>query len=419
MKNIKQNCYLLPGILVLALCLLWPPGIQAESGNISEEQETIGLPAKVEAGLSYLLGLVNQKGTTLDAGQVVPLLDFALRKEYDPEKIRPAKRRSGKGITLRVEVMAPLERILRYAFNPDIPGFVLYPRVLRLSDWYPNSEIVTGNVQLWNKLDDLAKPFLLRGKEFEVNTPDSFGGAYYRYDLNRLIGLMKHKKGRVLISVSKMNDKSQVGKKAVIIDDNNWNYFYSGIDGLNLKIIGALETYMYDSESVIIYYQEDVAIPRTTVLLFKWLKAGWMGINVVKPNHIYEGCTRFAEGLRAVLEAESLPSSEVFVELVNYVNTLSDSEIDSKIREYSSNFERLAKSHKEMAKPDYARIIANGGYAGVLNREERVGILILEGLKNYIGKPALVTLEVPSRPKETLSDTESTVSPDQLSRISH
>ena len=123
-------------------------------------------------------------------------------------------------------------------------------------------------------------------------------------------------------------------------------------------------------------------------------------------------------GLKAVMEAENLPSPEVFIGLVNYINTLSDSEIDSKIREYASNFERLAKNHKKMAKRDFTRIIADGGYAGVLNREERIGILILEGLKNYIGKPTLVTMEVPSRVKETFSDTQSTISPDQLEAMS-
>lgn len=404
-------------ISVLALFLTWTQPLPAEQKNIPETHNTDTLPQEVEAVLGYLLGLVDQKGAGFDGRQVVPLINYAIQGNLDPDNIRPAPRSSGKGVCLKTQVMAPLKRILRYAYNPSIPNFVVYPSVLRLSGWYPDSEIMARNARLWDEMKYLAKPLLLRGREFEVNTPDSFSGAYYRYDLNRLIGLMKHKKGQVLISVSKMIKKSRVGRKAVIIDDNNWNYFYSGINGLNLKIIGGMDTYMYDSESVMIYYQEDAAIPHTTVLLFKWLKAGWAGINVVQPKHIYEGCTRFAQGLKTVMESDTLPPSDVFIELVNYIKTLSDAEINSKIREYSANFERIAKKHKDMAKPDFARIIADGGYAGVLNRQERLALLILEGLKRHIGKPTLVTFEFPSLPKETVTDSGPALAPDKLEAL--
>ncbi len=390
MKKVNQP-YLLMFIVVLSLG--WVQSVPAE-------QESISLPGSVEDSLNYLLDLVSQKGSSLDTARIIPLINFAGKKSKDSEKIKPARRKSGKGVCIRTEVKAPLERILRYAYNPEIPSFVVCPSVLRLSGWYPESEIVTGGIRLWEKLGDLEKPLFLWGKEFEVNTPDSFSGAYYRYDLDRLLGLMKHKNGRVLISVSKMLNKSQVGKKAVIIDDKNWNYFYSGIEGLNMKIFGGMDTFMYDSESVLIYYQEDSSIRRCTVLLFKWLRAGWSGINVVQPSHINDGCVRFVQGMKAVLESKGLPISEAFVGLVNYITELSDSELDSKIGEYSTSFERIAQSHKNMSNPENARIIAGGGYAGVLSPEERVGVLILEGLKRFVGKPTLVNLEFFPLPTE-------------------
>jgi len=403
MKKIKP---LFVAVTVLTL-LVMSMGVRAEDQNISAEPDSETLPRAVASGLDYLLGLVGQKGAALDPARVDPLIEFASREGYPFEKVLPPQRQSGKGICLKTTVAASLERILRYAYNPQIPNFVVYPSVLRLSGWYPGSEIGTGKRRLWQELNNLRKPLLVWGREYEVNTPDSFSGAYYRYDLERVLGLIKHKRGRVAVSISKMPEKSAVGKKAVIIDDNNWNYFYSGIEGLNLKIFGGMDTYMYDSESVVVYYQADKNVPRTTVLVFKWLRAGWAGINVVRPHHIYEGSIRFAEGIKAVMEADGLPPSEVFAEHLNYLRNLSDTGIEAKIREYSTNFEKIAKGHQDMTKPDFARIIKQGGYAEVLNREERLGVLVLECLKRYVGKPTLVKLASPPSRKKMHLDTAS------------
>jgi len=401
MKKIKP-IFILGFVLTL---LVVSGGVRAGEQNAEGEAGSETLPRAVTAGLDYLLSLVNQRGALLDPDRVVPLIEFASRKNYPFEKVQPSERQSGKGICLKTTVAASLERILRYAYNPQIPNFVVYPSVLRLSGWYPGSEIGGGKRPLWKELNDLNRPFLAWGKEYEVNTPDSFSGAYYRYDLERVLGLMKHRRGRVAVSISKMPDKSSVGKKAVIIDEKNWNYFYSGIDGLNLSIIGGMDTYMYDSESVVLYYQADKKVPRTIVMVFKWLRAGWAGINVVKPHHIYEGSTRFAEGMKAVMEADGLPPAEVFAEDLNYLRNLSERGIEAKIREYSTNFEKIAEGHRDMAKPDFARIIKRGGYGEVLNREERLGVLTLEFLKRYVGKPTLVKLASPALRKENQLNT--------------
>lgn len=379
-----------PVMLVLAFLLLWAPVVQAGDDASEDRQALSELPAAVETDLDYVLKLINNPKDSFDIARVDRLLDFSSASHDNGNKIRPSGRDSGNGIYLSLDVKAPLERILNYAYNPNIPNYVVYPSVLRLCGWYPDSDIVTGKYELWNELGRLKAPLVLRGKEFEVNTPDSFSGAYYRYDNQRLVILMRHKKGHVLISASRMIDKSQVGKKAVIIDDHNWNYFYSGISGLNLKFIGGMDTYLYNSESVIVYYQTDDARPVTTVSLYKWLDAGWAGINVVKPDHIYAGSTRFAQGLKKVMESDLLPDPATFARQIALIRSLSPAEMEAKIREYAVNFEQIAKKHEGMNKQDFADIIANGGYARVLNHEERMGVLVLESLKNFVGKPSLI-----------------------------
>jgi hypothetical protein len=214
---------------------------------------------------------------------------------------------------------------------------------------------------------------------------------------------MKHNDKRVMISASKMPNPSEAGKKAVIIDEKNWNYFYSGIQGLGIRLIGMLNTYIYDSASVKILYESDSANPQTTIMLFKWLKAGWADINMVKSSHIYEGSARFVEGLKKVIESESLPATDALARQLEYINALPAAEIETKIRKYSINFERIAKKHKGMSPKDYARIIADGGYAAVLNREERSGVLALEWLKSQLGKSALAEFDFPPPlPEKTL-----------------
>ena len=395
MKDLKVKPLRFLLIFTFVLLIFYPQYILASENDFSDSSRKDEVPPAVLNGLNHLLTVVQQNEAIFDGSQVGPLLDFAVADGNHYKNVKPQKRESGKGVFMQVDVNAPLKRILQYIYNPEIPNYIVFPSVLRLCGWHPGSEFVTSGVKLWNEMDDLKSPLIFRGKEFEVNTPDSFGGAYYRYVNKRLIIAMKHRKGRVLISTSKMLSKSNVGRKAVIIDDRNWNYFYSGINGLNVSIIGAMNTYMYDAESVIIYYQPDLGSSRTIVALFKWLRAGWAGINVVKPDHIYDGCIRFARGIKRVTESDTLPEPGQFVKQVNYINSLPDDQIDAKIREYARNFERIAKSHKDMDKKDYARIIANGGYADVLDREERIGVLILEMLKHQIGKPALVKFKLP------------------------
>ena len=403
MAKFKTNFTACICVLALFAGLVGPQLIQAKQINNQQEQGNGSLPAEIETGLSYLLELIHKKGSKFDPAKILPLLDLVAQGGDDTEQPKPSTRESGNGACLRAQVKAPLERILRYEYNHRIPTFLVSPNALRLSNWYPESDIVTNKVELWNEFSTLNKPLLLWGKQFEVNTPDLFSGSYYRYDLNRLIIIMKHNGKKVMISASKMPNPSEAGKKAVIIDEKNWNYFYSGIQGLGIKLLGMLNTYIYDSASVKILYETDSAKPRTTIMLFKWLKAGWADINMVKRSHIYDGSVRFVEGLKEVIESDALPAADVLAQKLKHINALPEAEIDNKIREYSINFERIAKKHKGMSQKDYARIIADGGYANVLNIGERRGILALEWLKSQLGKSPLAESDSPSPlPEETL-----------------
>ena len=62
---------------------------------------------------------------------------------------------------------------------------------------------------------------------------------------------MKHEGRFVLLAISKQASISEVGKKGVILgQDENWTYLYSGQNGINRPGLGWVSSYMYDSYSV-------------------------------------------------------------------------------------------------------------------------------------------------------------------------
>ncbi|MGW8188030.1 MAG: hypothetical protein ACWGNK_12210, partial [Desulfobacterales bacterium] len=231
MTRSKNKIGLLVIILAVSITTFRLPGTQASEQQTTNSSHQATLSAEVENGLSYLIDLAQQPESVFDPNRVQALLEYAAAGDASARSADPAKRATGFGVCLRSVIQAPLERILRYGFNPKIPSYVILPKLLRLSGRYPESDLVTRDIEIWQSLSTLDKPLVLRGREYEVTTPDTSTGGYYRYDLDRLTILLQHRGSPLLISVSKMTRPSDVGKRAVIVDDPNWTYFYSGEKG--------------------------------------------------------------------------------------------------------------------------------------------------------------------------------------------
>lgn len=350
------------------------------------------LPKNIEASIDHVYEvLADPKGKIMPL-QINAMLDFVINGPKDPKDIAPARRFEGKGICLRREVNADLDTITRYFYNREIPNFLLCPAVLRYSGWHKDSEFLKREKPIWEELETLDTPVQIRGREFESCTPDSFGEAYFRYDLDRLITLMKYQGKKVLISVSLQDEESDVGRKGAILNDKEWDYFYSGIEGLNRGMIGWMDTFMYKSASVMIFVEDDAEAKKGTLFLFKWLKAGWAGMNVVKRKHIYEGTLRYARSLTKVLESPSL-SPEELAEGMRVITEMPQAQVDTLIDQYAKNFELRFKDDPKLKSKEYAKVIADGGYAKVLDAEARRSLMYLEKLKSMLGMDVLVELE--------------------------
>jgi len=355
------------------------------------------LPQPVEQNLGSLLDLSLKRNAEINPESFQSLLEYVSHAKGDARDLVPARRYDANGTVLRVTMKTSLSRLMRYCYNPAIPSYLLFPSVLRLGGWYRGSDIVDKDPKPWLHLGKLDKPVALWGSEYEVNAPDSFGGGYYRYDLNRLIILTKFGGKNVLISVSKQKDKSTVGKKAVIIDDGEWSYFYSGINGLNKGMIGWADTYMYDSASVQVFVEDGPN--QTSFMLFKWLRAGWMGQNFVQKDHINEGSTRYANAFKKIVESDRLPDPDELAQRVREFSTMSEAELDNKISAYAVAIENIAKKSPAMDKSEFLKVVEGGKYARIMNREERLSAILVEYLKSRLGKTPLVDFPTAAAPR--------------------
>ena len=381
-------------VSLVVLCSgLWAPAMAEDEPaglmDVKLAKKPDPLDTKVEASIDYLFEVLRTPGTRFDPAKVRSMLDF-VTLTTEPKDIAPARRFDGLGVCLRQEVKSDLKRILHYFYNPEIPNYLLCPAVLRMSGWHEGSEIVNLDKGLWDQLDNLAQPVVVRGREFESTTPDSFAEAYYLYDLNRLIILLNYAGKNVLLSVTEQEDKSDVGRKGAILDDKQWDYFYSGLEGLNRGMIGWMDTFTYASGSVQVYI-EDMNRANTTVFLFKWLRAGWAGMNVVKRSHIYDGTLRYMRSFSKVVESDVLTPEQVEAGMQE-ISNFTKPEIDRYIQEYAANFEARFKDNPKLEDSDYAKIIADGGYVNVLDDKARLSILSLEKLKGLLGMDTLVNL---------------------------
>lgn len=375
--------------MAFTLCLGLATTAGAEPREVKLKKKSTPMSEEIEAGFVHLFELLRTPNGTFDPAVVAPLIDFVDTCDEDPKDYEP-KRRGGRGTVMRMDLDVGLKRVLEYLYNPDIPNYVIVPSVLRLSGWQEGSDILSLDRNLEDYLDELEQPKLLWGKEYESNTPDSFAGAYYMYDMFRMVILMKHNGKNVLISVTQQDGKSDVGRKGAIVNDDTWTYFYSGIEGLDMGLLSWADTYMYASNSVQVFVEKEEGFTRD--VLFKWLNAGWSGLNAVKRKHILEGSLRFAESFKKVLEADDLPPSKELAGMIRSIRDLPDSVIDEKIKVYAQTFESVNRDSDALDSSEFRKVLADGGYANVLDRDQRVGILVLQKLKCILGMDTYVDM---------------------------
>lgn len=364
------------------------PGMGSAS---SEDADKGNVPADVEAALDTLLGDIAPGASNPSNSTLAALINFVL-SDVNPSRVRPQKRPQGSGAFVRASLNVPLKQVLRYYYDPEIPGEAIYPNVLRRSYWLPESDIVTRKVQLWDMLGTLkndSPPVVLRGAEFEEITPDTFSGCYYNYILDRLLILLRHQGRAVLVSATKQRAPSSVGRVGAIVGkDNDWNYVYSKVVGSNLKLASWAETYMYDSANITVFYETTPNAATTEMAFFKYVRAGWANMNMVKPSHITSGSKRYLEGMRQVLESTRLPKAEAIASETRKFRGMDETGLRQALLPYNDGLAALA-GKGTLSSSDFKKLLGAPGYINQLTQPEMSSELIKQYMKDQLGKPQL------------------------------
>jgi hypothetical protein len=359
------------------------------STSAMEATAEAAVPDDLLTGLAHLLALTGpQSESNFDPQQVEALMGFIASPNDGSKQYHTADRFDSPSAYIEFSFNKSLAETLRFIYNPDVPGYVLNPTSIRWSHWTEVEGTQHRLPRLWEKLDGLDHPFMVKGHEFVENTPDLFAHTYYAYGLFRTLILFKHNGNNVLISLSKQDDTSEVGKKGLIVGpDEDWNYLYSGKEGTGKSGLGWMRTYMYDSFSVIIYYEMPTEPASVKCGVFKWIRAGWLDLNVVKNRHIYKGLERFARSFKRVIESPDLPPPERFQQDFASIQALSTAELRTRTKyhlERKVNLIRQASSYQadKKLKPFYSETCLDS-----MSRPQMQSVLVLAYLKEVLGKP--------------------------------
>ena len=385
MKAVYTRKHLFCLLVALCLPLLVPVGgYAAESGT---EQK---VDASLREELSYLLSFVGSDAAgakTFKVDKISALMRFVAGAK-DPHVLYHAGTFNGAVSAYHeFDIHRSLSQILQLTYDPDIPTVVTMPASIRLSHWIDIDTPEHSLPKLWEALPVLEAPQFITGIEHIVNSPDQHSGAYFEYDLYRTLILMKHEGRPVLISLSRQKGVSDVGKKGMIIGaDDNWDYLYTGQAGVSYAGLGWVKSYMYDSYSVSFYVETDAAHPIVRFGVFKWMRAGWAGINLARPPHIFSGLERFAKSFKKVLENPRLNDVTAVSRDFANIKRLSNEDQRKIIEGYLAEIEKKCRLEKTFSDDQLNFLYKEQQYLKGLKKDERQSLIALAHVKNLLGK---------------------------------
>ncbi len=348
----------------------------------------IQVPESLSPELMYLLDLVDaENDQSFQPTKITKLLEY-IAEPKDPHALYFVDPELGSpSAYMDFEIRQQFDHLLKYAFNPDIPAYLIAPSTTRLSHWKQLQSSDGQLPELWNTVDELAVPILIKGVQVIENTPDVFSGAYYRYHLYRTLILFKANDRKVIISISKQKDISDVGKKGYVLgSDDNWDYFYSEKPGLTIPGLGWVRSHMYDSYGISIYSETDPNAPLLRCGTFRWVQAGWSKINVVKKHHIHNGIKRFAKSFKEIMEHPSLPSINALSDTFQKIKTLSEDELKTRIQTYLTILENQYGPDYRPLRRWSPRIFKDKMPWFQMSTEAMQAVLMVEYMKHAMGK---------------------------------
>jgi hypothetical protein len=377
-------------LLIGTICLISP--VQSRADKNPEEEK---IPKSIYAGLHHFIDLVDpEKSVSFAPGLVAGVMGFVESPKEDHTLYFADDMLGMPSAYHEIDSLTDLRKISNYAFNPDIPDIATMPSSVRLFHWMDEKGQRRQAPRVDRYLGDLDTPVVQNARQYVEITPDTHSGAYYGYNLYQTLVVFKYKQRKVIITISRQADVSTVGKKGYVLGtDDDWDYFYSGQKGLTVPALGWVSSYMYASSAINIYYEIEPGSPRVRCAMFKWLRAGWSGINMVQRKHIYNGLKRFGGTFKQIMENPALPPVEVLAADFSQIREYSDDTLRSKMDIYSGILKKRYNGDNHNGQKRLAKMLADKDHWLGMSREEMEAALVIEYMKAVIGKTPAAEIE--------------------------
>jgi hypothetical protein len=268
-------------------------------------------------------------------------------------------------------VKQPMQRLLRYLYNPEIPQELIKPFSIRSSVW-TTPKSAQAQRQLWADPWPPSGSVVVRGEQYDRTTADLSTGGCYAMRLQRVLVFLPDQ--GALLSLSVQPEPSEVGTKGYLVGrDEGSRYVYSEAEGLTRAGLGWVSSRIQSNVSIGVYLDEGKEV-RCGV--FQWMRAGWSGLSVIKESHIKASLVRYRQRIGAVLNAADLPAPEELEALFRALDGKSDAQLRREVEPILAGY--LAQAEQE--KNRTASGILEKGYAQRLDRGELIGLLMRERL---------------------------------------
>ncbi|MDE7469596.1 MAG: hypothetical protein K2M30_04845, partial [Desulfovibrionaceae bacterium] len=322
---------------------------------------------EVEKSIEYLFNALNKGNKNITLEEIQALLDFTFSSASSG--MHSIKERNGKGAFLRERVHAPITHVIPYYFSNSIPLEVIHPAGVRSVITLRGTEMIpqATTSQFLNKTLSSITSYI--GYDKEETTADLFTGASYTYAIKKMRILLPEYKGkRIAIIVNKQLEPSTISTKTVTLgDDQNWNYIYSTLQGSLHASTGWVKSHIYDS-AMIFLIVENPQDNTTELFLFKWLRAGWLRINVVSSSHIYRGSKRVLYSINKVLSNPHVPSAQNIAKKYAELRKMDENQLRVLLKEYSEKLSHIALTNPILKGNEWQPFVADGVYASTLNK---------------------------------------------------
>lgn len=366
---------------VLLICLAFLLGGGAVAGASEKPVEN-----ELFAAFAHLEERIGAQAGAPEAEHLDTLLAFLEDSPASGTVWEESRKGRGTGVGVTFAVPASLSRFIRYMYDPDIPVSAVVPGVVRLvREAKGQGDDKGAYACLRAEKGGRKAPLVARSRYLMEITPDGNSGAYYGYDQDELTLLSSWHGRRFLLTASRQSDPSCVGKKGypVTTRDGGTLYCYSGKKGLTKPGLGWVDSYIYTSLAITLYLEGAPEADSLKAVSYKWLNAGWMGKNMVRPHHIVAGIERFADHLARFLQSPNIPEPDGLAALARRLEAGGEAELQGV----------LGRQLEVLLEPGQKRAAMMGpGYVEGLDHEELVASILSTHVASLLagGDPGLL-----------------------------